>query len=82
MIKLIKQAPIHLSLEELTAHVGHEVLMDVDDNILQIACDPQGILDLHLRPRLINLLYIITISKQWQFSLWCQLFGVKQDKTK
>jgi len=62
MIKLIKQALIQLVLKELTVHAGHKVLMEVDNSILQIVCDPQGILDLQLRPRPIYLLYIITIS--------------------
>jgi hypothetical protein len=38
-------------LEEAAVHAGHEVLMEVDDNILLIAVNPQGILDEQLRPR-------------------------------
>jgi hypothetical protein len=29
---------MHLSLEEVAVHAGHEVLMEVDDSISQIAC--------------------------------------------
>jgi hypothetical protein len=36
--------PIHLSLEEVWVQNGGEVLMDVDDSILLIVGDPQGIL--------------------------------------
>jgi hypothetical protein len=32
-------------LAEVAVHAGCEVLMEVDDNILLIVADPQGILD-------------------------------------
>jgi len=37
-------------LEKSAVRTGHEVLMEVDDNILLSVGDPQGILDLQLRP--------------------------------
>ncbi len=40
-------------------HAGHEVLMEVDDNIVLIVGDQQGILDQQLRPHIIHLLNII-----------------------
>ncbi len=42
-------------------HAGHKALVEVDDNILLIVDDPQGILDQKLRPRPINLLNIVII---------------------
>jgi hypothetical protein len=35
---------IYLSLEEVAMHAGHQVLMKVDDNILLIVSNPQGVL--------------------------------------
>ncbi len=34
MVRSMEQAPIHLSLEEVTVRASHEVLMEVDNNIL------------------------------------------------
>ncbi len=39
MVSLIDKATISLSLEEVSAHVGNEVLMVVDDNISLIVGD-------------------------------------------
>jgi hypothetical protein len=38
--RLIHQAPIHLSLEEVAIRAGHKVLMEVDDCGAQITVDP------------------------------------------
>jgi hypothetical protein len=46
-------------LEGVIVHAGHEVLMEVDDNIVLIVGDQQGILDQQLRPHIIHLLNII-----------------------
>jgi hypothetical protein len=46
-------------LKDVAFHTGHEVLMEVDVNILLIVGDPQGILGQQLRPRPITLLNII-----------------------
>ncbi len=51
-----------MSLYKVTVHAGHEVLMEVDDNILLIVCDQQGILSAQLTPRWIHLLNIIIIK--------------------
>jgi hypothetical protein len=48
-------------LEEVTVSAGHKVLMEVDYNILLIVADPQGILDLQIRPHPIPLLNIFVI---------------------
>jgi hypothetical protein len=53
---------IHISFEEVATHVGHKVLMKVDDNILPIVGDPLGILDQQLRPRIIHFLNIMSIK--------------------
>ncbi len=37
-------------LEEVDVHAGHRVLMEVDESILLIVGNPQGILDQHQRP--------------------------------
>jgi hypothetical protein len=37
-------------LGEVTVHAGHKALMEVDDSILLIVGNPQGILDQHQRP--------------------------------
>jgi hypothetical protein len=42
-------------------HAGHDVLMKVDDKILLIVSDTQGILDQLLRPHPICLLNIIIV---------------------
>jgi hypothetical protein len=49
-------------LEEVIVRASHEVLMEVDDNCALIVGNPQGILDLQLRPRPMHLLNIIIIS--------------------
>ncbi len=41
MVRPIYYAPFSLSL----AYAGHKVLMEIDNNILLIVGDPQGILD-------------------------------------
>jgi hypothetical protein len=48
-------------LKDVAFCAGHEVLMEVDVNILLIVGDPQGILGQQLRPRSITLLNIITL---------------------
>jgi hypothetical protein len=37
-------------LEEVDVHAGHKALMEVDDSILLIVGNPQGILDQLQRP--------------------------------
>ncbi len=49
------------SLEEVSVRAGHEVSMEVDDNISLIVEDPQGILEHQHRPRPIHLLNTITL---------------------
>jgi hypothetical protein len=39
---------------------GHKTLMEVDDNILLIVVDPQGILDEQLRPHPIHVLLLLS----------------------
>ncbi len=56
-----EQAPICLTLKEVTALTGHQVLKEVDDNISLIVGDPQWIFDLQLRAHSIDLLNIISI---------------------
>jgi hypothetical protein len=48
-------------LKEVRVCAGHEVSMDVGDNISLIVGDPQGILDQQFRPHPIDLLNIIII---------------------
>ncbi len=36
-------------MEEAAAHAGHKVLEEVDDNIVLIVVNPQGIFDQQLR---------------------------------
>ncbi len=50
MVRLIEYASVHLPMEEVAVHAGREVLMEVDDNILLIVGDPQGISVEQLRP--------------------------------
>jgi hypothetical protein len=45
-------------LEEVAIHVGHEDLVEFDDNNLAIVGNPKGIFDQQLRPHPINLLNI------------------------
>jgi hypothetical protein len=45
MIWPIEYAPIHLSLVDVAACASHKGLLKVDDKILLIVGDPQGILD-------------------------------------
>jgi len=47
-------------LEEVAVCAGHEVLIEVDDNILLIVGNLQGILDKQQRPHPINLLNIMS----------------------
>jgi hypothetical protein len=56
----VKIVPPYLSVLGRSHYVcsGHEVLMEVDDNILLIVGDLRGILDQHLRPHPIILLNI------------------------
>jgi hypothetical protein len=42
-------------MEEVAMSACHEVLMEVDDNILRIVGDPRGILEQQLRPHPIHL---------------------------
>ncbi len=57
----IEEAPICLSLEDVTEGAVHKVLMVVGDNILLIVVNPQRILDWQFRRRQIHLLNIIII---------------------
>ncbi len=57
-IRLIESTPIYHSLEEIAVHAEREFLMKVENNILLIAGDPQGIFNHYLRPGPINLLNI------------------------
>jgi hypothetical protein len=50
IIKLINKPLIHLSLEKVAAYADHEVIVEVDDNIVLIVGNPQGILGQQLRP--------------------------------
>jgi hypothetical protein len=43
MVRAIEQVSICLSLEEVTVLAGHEVLMKVEDSILMIVVNLQGI---------------------------------------
>jgi hypothetical protein len=52
-------------LEEVTMPAGRTVSVEVDDNILQIVGDPQGILDKQLRPHPIHLLNIIIVLNSY-----------------
>ncbi len=52
---------VHLSLEEVTEHAGHKVLMEVDFNGVPHAGDPQGILCQKLRPHTLRLFNSIII---------------------
>jgi hypothetical protein len=58
MVRPIKYAPICLFFDEVGERAGHEVLMEVDDNILRFIGDPRGILGKQLRPRPIHSLII------------------------
>ncbi len=46
-------------MEVVPVRAGHEVLMEVDNNMLLIVGNLQGILEKHLRPHPISLLNII-----------------------
>jgi hypothetical protein len=59
MVRPLRYSPIHLSLEEVTVHAGHNVLMEVDNKISLIIGDPRGIIDQQVRPHAIHLLNII-----------------------
>jgi hypothetical protein len=48
-------------MEEFAPRAGHEVLIEVVDNTLQIVGNPQGIFDFQLRTRTVPLLNIIVI---------------------
>jgi hypothetical protein len=50
-----------MSSKEVTVRAGHKVMMEVDDNILPIVGNPQGIFDQLLRPQPICLLNINVI---------------------
>jgi hypothetical protein len=49
------------SLEKVAVRAGHEVSMEVDNNISLIGGDPQGILEQKHPPRPMHLLNIIII---------------------
>ncbi len=51
-----------MSLEEVAVRAGHEVLIQVDDNISATVGDPRGNLDQFLRSRQIQLIMIIVIK--------------------
>jgi hypothetical protein len=64
MVRPIEEAPIFTPPEEVAVCASHKVLMEVDDNILLIVVNPQGISNQQfcLYPiHLINI--IITIIK-------------------
>jgi len=48
-------------LEEVAVHAGHKVMIEVDDLIVMIVCDGQGILDQQLRPHPIHLFSFIFV---------------------
>jgi len=56
---MVRPIEYHLPYEEVKVYARCEVLVAVDDNILLITGDPQGILDQQLRPRLIKNYYFI-----------------------
>jgi hypothetical protein len=56
MVRPTEYTPITLSFEEVAVRAGHEVLMELDDSILLIVDDPQGILYWQLRPHPIHFL--------------------------
>ncbi len=39
---IIDCAPLHMSLDGVAVHAGHEILKEVDDNSVPIVGDPQG----------------------------------------
>ena len=49
-------------MKETAKHAGHQVLIEVDYNILLIFGNPQGILGMQLRPHPIHLNFIIIIT--------------------
>ena len=61
MNRPMEQMPIHMSLEKVDVRVGHNALMEVDDNISPIVVNPHGIFDQQLRSHPIHLLNIIII---------------------
>jgi hypothetical protein len=61
MNRPIEQMPIHMSLEKVDVCAGHNVQMEVDDNISPIVVNPHGIFDQQLRSRPIHFLNIIII---------------------
>jgi len=61
MNRPMEQVPIHMSLEKVDVRAGHDVRMEVDDNISLIVVNPHGIFDQQLRSRPIHLLNIIII---------------------
>ncbi len=52
-----------MSLKEVAMRAGHKVSMEVDDNVLLIVGDAQGILDQQLGPRQVHFFNIIIIIK-------------------
>ncbi len=54
IVRPIDQAPICLSLEEVSVCADHQVLLEVDDNSGLIVGDLKGILGQKLRPRPIS----------------------------
>jgi hypothetical protein len=59
MNRPMEQVPICMSLEKVDVRAGHDVLMEVDDNISLIVVNPHGIFDQQLRSRPIHFLNII-----------------------
>jgi hypothetical protein len=55
MVRPIEWPPIWQTLEEFGMCAVHKDLMEVDDNILLIVVDPQGILDQLLKSQPIDL---------------------------
>ncbi len=55
MVRPIEWPPICQTLEEVTRRAVHKVLMEIDDNILLIVVDLQGILDQLLKSQPIHL---------------------------
>ncbi len=61
LVRPINWATVHLSLIEVTVHACQGVLMEVDENSLLLAGDPQGILGQQIRLHPIDLLNIVII---------------------
>ncbi len=61
MIRPTGQVSIHQSLGEAALCVGHEVLMEVNDNSALFVGDLRGILGQHLRPTTRHLFLVLSL---------------------